>query len=1354
MSDAGEESVAFGESVVRSVHAQDRRDRWAAIKGVLKGRSTRFSGMGEQGPGGCGMVDSALPAEPGGVFRFLLRVMVIASALCGSISHAQVLVTGDVVPGGATSPSWILVGNLTVGNTAPGTLDIDAGGLVSNTEGFLGLDTNGVGTVTVTGAGSQWNNSGNLFVGDNGIGTLNIEAGGVVSNTEGFLASDSMGMGTATVTGVGSQWNNSGNLIVGDEGTGILNIEAGGVVFNNNGRLATEPGSIGRTTVTGAGSQWKNSGNLIVGDKGTGTLKIEAGGEVSSVIGSIGSFPTGVGTVTVTGAGSRWSNSGILFVGDNRGTLNIEAGGVVSNTDGYLGLASGGTGTATVTGADSQWNNSRYLFVGDNGTGTLNIEAGGVVSNTDGFLASDSTGTGTATVTGAGSRWNNSGALFVGDEGTGTLNIEAGGVVSNSDGRLGSESGSIGTAKVTGAGSRWNNRGNLIVGDDGQGTLNIEAGGAVSVGGAVRLAARGGSTGMLNLEKGGRLLLGGGANGFEAGNGTAAFNFDGGTVRIMGANLTSGIDATLSGITSTINTNGFDAVFSGRFSGSGAPAALTKIGAGRLTLTGNNTYSGTTTISAGALRLGDGGTTGSIASNVLNNASLIFDRSDAVTFRNTISGTGAVSKQGAGTLTFTGTNTYTGMTTISAGALRLGEGGTTGSIASNVLNNASLIFDRSDAVTFGNTISGTGVVSKQGAGTLTFTGTNTYTGMTTISAGALRLGDGGTTGSIASNVLNNALLIFDRRNAVTFGNTISGTGRVIKQGAGTLNLTGANTYGGGTTVKAGTLLVNNTTGSGTGSGLVTVESGATLGGIGRIAGSVFNQGIVSPGNSPGTIRVGGNYEQTPNGTLRIEIGGRQPGQHDLLAVGGRAQLDGTLQLVRLNNFDLERGDRIVFLTANDGVFGQFENEDNPFTSDTILVPTVVYSANDVALELVRGSFAELPGLTPNQQAVAESLDCLASDPKGDDLIDYLDSRKLDQLPGDFDLIAPEELTSIYMISISLADVQSINVQRRTAELRNGASGFSAAGLSIKGSGPVDFGKDSSGGMIRDGKEYKEMKELLPPEDRRWGAFVTGIGEWVNVGGSTNASGYDFTTGGFTVGLDYRVGPNFGVGVMAGYAGTGAKLINDGSVWVNGGRLGVYATAFAGGWYADFAANGGYNSYDTKRGALQGTARGSTDGGEVNLLLGTGYDWKIGALTIGPTATFNYTLVAIDDFTESGSLAPLKIDGRDAESVRSALGIRASYDWEVGNVIVKPEIRVAWRHEYGDTTYSLNGSFLDVDCPPFLVSGPETGRDSMLIGAGFAVQCSDRISTYLYYDGEVGRQRYDRHAVSGGVRVAF
>jgi outer membrane autotransporter protein len=197
-----------------------------------------------------------------------------------------------------------------------------------------------------------------------------------------------------------------------------------------------------------------------------------------------------------------------------------------------------------------------------------------------------------------------------------------------------------------------------------------------------------------------------------------------------------------------------------------------------------------------------------------------------------------------------------------------------------------------------------------------------------------------------------------------------------------------------------------------------------------------------------------------------------------------------------------------------------------------------------------------------------------------------------------------------------------------------------------------------------------------------------------------------------------------------------------------------APSVAKGLYADVAVFGGYNSYDTHRDALQGTARGDTEGGELNVLFGTGYDFKKGNLTFGPTASFNYTYLGTDAFTEHDSLAPLAIHGGKGESLRSAFGFKASYDWKVGGIVIQPELRAAWQHEYGDAAYALDSGFANGAAGTFTVHGPKLGRDSALLGAGFAIQCNERCATYFYYDGELGRTNYQSSAVTGGMRLAF
>jgi len=396
---------------------------------------------------------------------------------------------------------------------------------------------------------------------------------------------------------------------------------------------------------------------------------------------------------------------------------------------------------------------------------------------------------------------------------------------------------------------------------------------------------------------------------------------------------------------------------------------IAKTGSGTLALTGANTYTGGTTISAGSLQIGSGGTTGSILGNVTSNASLIFNRSDDVTFSGTIGGTGSVTKDGSGALTLTASNnSYSGGTIVNGGHVRVNEDSCLGLRSGDVtLNNATLMNNDSavtlhadrdivlggdwgairagwrfrditvnsritgsgelrisndtsavvltnqtnnytgdtvigdsasggaaaraelrlgahnvipeagalvfrggsgvtgyldmngfnetigglrtdsgsaDIVNFSPTVStltvGSGDAAgsfggrirsnislvKIGSGTLTLTGASDYTQGTTVSGGALQIGNGGATGLIGGGVTNNASLIFNRSDDLTFAGAIDGTGSVTKDGAGTLTLTGANTYTGGTIIAEGTLLVTDSSNIGPNNTPLTFTGGA------------------------------------------------------------------------------------------------------------------------------------------------------------------------------------------------------------------------------------------------------------------------------------------------------------------------------------------------------------------------------------------------------------------------------------------------------------------------------------------------------------------------------------------------
>jgi len=244
----------------------------------------------------------------------------------------------------------------------------------------------------------------------------------------------------------------------------------------------------------------------------------------------------------------------------------------------------------------------------------------------------------------------------------------------------------------------------------------------------------------------------------------------------------------------------------------------------------------------------------------------------------------------------------------------------------------------------------------------------------------------------------------------------------------------------------------------------------------------------------------------------------------------------------------------------------------------------------------------------------------------------------------------EELSAPFDIWFQLAQTQRYNLEARLDDIIAGSNGF-ASNLTP----PPPTGKE-----IMPGKEAKETPPtpLQPAPGNRWGVWVTGYGDFVNVDDDGLARGYRYTTGGMTVGIDYRVLDHFVVGLMGGYAHTWTDL-RPGSIDVDTGWGGLYAGYFsrglsaerenAGTFYVLASAYGGGNSLDSSRAALLGDrANGSSESQEWSAFLSAGYDFHCGQLTIGPTAAVQYSYVNLDGFTEHGSIAPRAVHGDSEE----------------------------------------------------------------------------------------------------------
>ncbi len=346
------------------------------------------------------------------------------------------------------------------------------------------------------------------------------------------------------------------------------------------------------------------------------------------------------------------------------------------------------------------------------------------------------------------------------------------------------------------------------------------------------------------------------------------------------------------------------AILSGTLSGN-ATSGINKQGTGTLVLTGDNTYQGTTTVTAGTLQIGDGTTDGSISSSsgITNNATLVYNLIGSQSYNNAIGGTGSLTKSGTGTLTLGGSNTYTGLTTVSGGALRLGS--------ANALSGGIGTAGGTSALTFNGGVLGLGngdfTRSLASAGTATgvnFTGSGgwfAYGADRTVNLG----GSGASvTWATANTGFNGQTLILghadgthtvDLQNALDLGastrtvqvgdgsaavdaklsgNITSSGGGLTKTGAGTLLLSGNNTYTGATVVNLGQLAVgssgrlnvgNNSTMSVTGSNS-TGSATLTFQDSGSLSGTDYTINVGNAANARAVLNIKDSSSITLNGT--------------------------------------------------------------------------------------------------------------------------------------------------------------------------------------------------------------------------------------------------------------------------------------------------------------------------------------------------------------------------------------------------------------------------------------------------------------------------------------------------------
>ena len=717
----------------------------------------------------------------------------------------------------------------TLSGTTTGTVSVDAS---TGTPSIVGNSVlTGTATFTYTGGAAAIGAVGTMTSNLSGTGALwfSSPATLVISGTNTYSGGTSVvNGGLIEVTTGGSISHSSSDLRVGvDGGPGSFTLSGGSVGIRD---AAIGSGQDVTSSLTVSSGTWVGSGDLTVAAAGaTSVFQLDAG-SVSSLSSTIGTGVSNIGNRDVSNGSARinggtWTTTNGLVLGTAGGTGSLTlSGGAVNSGSGVIGVAVDSNGTANVTGGT--WINSGDLTVGGTGTGALTVG-----------------GTGTVVVGGTLSRGTN-----------GTITLSSGGTLQIGNG---GNSGVLGNALTT------------------QGTLVFNRTGTSShahvIDGSGSVVKQGSGTIILtatNSWSGGTSLNGGA---LELGNAAAlgsigTISFGGGALRFSAdnnADYSSRFSAS-GGQSFKLDTNGQTVTLGSVISGSGS--TLEKLGGGTLILAEDNTYTGATTVTGGTLQIGAGGASGAIAGNLVNNAAVVFNRSNDLDIGGAISGSGTLEQGGSGTLTLSGNNSYTGATTLSSGVLSLGSttalgatssisfaGGTLQFTAANhadpsaafsTANGQAYKLDTNGQVVLlgANLTSFGGSLEKLGGGTLSLTGSNTFAGGTTLTSGTLSLGNagalgpadptdptagpisfaGGTLQYTVSNTIDysarfstdpgQAMSIDTNGQSVTFARDLTSSNATLtKLGSGTLALTGDNELGGGVSLQGGALQLGGTT---------------------------------------------------------------------------------------------------------------------------------------------------------------------------------------------------------------------------------------------------------------------------------------------------------------------------------------------------------------------------------------------------------------------------------------------------------------------------------------------------------------------------------------------------------------
>ena len=574
--------------------------------------------------------------------------------------------------------------------------------------------------------------------------------------------------------------------------------------------------------------------------------------------------------------------------------------------------------------------------------------------------------------------------------------------------------------------------------------------------------------------------------------------------------------------------------------------------------------------------------------------------------------------------------------------------------------------------------------------------------------------------------------------------TLSSDNLTVKDG-GYADISGTATIAGVTTVGSN-LHLDGTLNTGS----LAMEVGGMLWGNGTINGDMVSYGGIAPGNSMGTLSVGGGLTLNQCATYYAEIDAE--GNSDLISTSGTVSLDSCTMETYLPVALYTDRFSWTLISADGGITGNFHNVNGQPDSETLSLHSVNYG-DELKLEVWRKSFSEFAS-TSGGGSAGLALDALVGQALENDdtmasLLLAMDwSYGSDDIRAAVEAMSAEMYTAFTTAGLNSAALFNQAYSERLSELRR--------------SRQLAYSSEAKADQMVLAQAGSGLENLGNPggTDGRWGVWarlLAAKGDW---SGSDGCLGFEQTVTGAAGGADVSLTDWLRLGFAAGLTQgdidwNGRNYSGD----QNGLHLGFYGQAAMKGWFIN--ASGSYASFDNDAerglafGVIDARARAGFDSSAWLGRIEAGHDLALGSWLLSPAAALRYISLKEDSFSESGAdFLSLNGEERTSESLASTLGIRLATLWKLGQSSrLIPRVGVFWLHEFNDDAPMVTTSFRDYASNPFDTTGQAPATDRVLTEAGLELKLTDFFSATFDYTLDWGRDS-NVQSIRAGIKLAF